>query len=210
MRNFLFIIVLLGFCSCKQKVKVSDSTDTTTVLLPVQKPQTTNDREKIIVELNKFSDAIAKKDRSAILSFFNFPLADSTVNFFEVDSVFDAKRKLSNGAITKEMFSNSFETIYERTEMNEFNTLFNHINTNDLAKKSHIDYTKKAKDDGCIYLYGITIKGNDVYLNYGTNSNDDYRETHPDEEEVCGEYGVSWEFKFDGEKLKFFKHRIAG
>jgi len=213
MRKYLLIVVIVGLWSCTQTVKekstVSNAKGTTKVLLGDTDPQVADSRKRIIAELNKLSSAIAKKDKSVILSFFNFPLADSTVNFFEVDTVFDAKRQ-ANGEITKEMFSNSFNNLYELTDMAELNALFKYLNTADLMKKSHIDYTKEVEDDGCIYLYGISIKGIEVYLNYGTNSSDSYRKKHPDEEEVCSEYGVSWGFKFDGEKLKFFQHRIAG
>jgi len=213
MRKFLLIVATVGLWSCTQTVKekstTSNANDTAKVSLADNQPQIADSREKIIAELNKLSNAIAKKDKSVILSFFEFPIADSAVNFFEVDTVFDAKRQ-SNAEITKEMFSNSFNNIYELTEMAELNALFKYLNTADLIKKSHIDYTKETEDDGCSYLYGITIKGMEVYLNYGTNSNDSYRKKHPDEEEVCSEYGVNWGFKFDGEKLKFFQHRIAG
>lgn len=80
-----------------------------------------------------------KKNKTEILSFFKFPLEDTSVSLFKVDSLFDAKRKLRGG----------------------------------------------------------------------TNSNNDYRKTRPDVEEVCAEYAVSWVFKSDGEKFKFFTHRIA-
>ena len=155
------------------------------------------------------SDAIAKKDKVKLLNFFDFPLSDSTVNFFEVDLVFDAKRKLNDG-ITMEMFNESFDKIYEQTDMPEFNNLFRYLNTNDLEHKDHINYKQKVKGDVCVYLYSITIKENKVYFNYGTNFNDDYRKTHPDEEDICEEYAQSWMFVFNGKHLKFVRHRIAG
>ena len=213
MRNLLIIIVILGLLSCtqtvKEKVKVSDLKDSTSVLSADIEPQFNNNRENIIIEINNLSDAIAKKDKATLLNFFDFPLSDSIVNFFEVDRIFDAKRKLNDG-ITMEMFNESFDKIYEQTDMPEFNNLFRYLNTNDLEHKDHINYKQKVKDDCCVYLYSITIKENEVYFNYGTNFNDDYRKTHPDEEDICDEYAQNWMFVFNGKHLKFVRHRIAG
>ena len=213
-RNFLLSLLSIILLSChtdpKEKLKAEGKPDTAGIVKPNQSPESITEREKIILELNKFSDAVAKKDKSVILSFFDFPLADSTVNFFEVDSVFDAQRSVNNGAITEKMFDKSFNTIYDRTDMIEFNNLFNHLNTNDLEKKDKIDFANKVKNDGCYYLYSIQIKNNEIYISYGTNSNDDYRKRHPDEEEICDEYAQMWTFKFENNKMKFLKHRIAG
>lgn len=211
--NLLLIALSIILLSCNSgsgvKTKTEVKPDTISVSQSNKNADSTDKRESIISELNKFSDAVAKKDKATILSFFNFPLADSSVNFFEVDSVFDAKRKLNNG-ITKEMFAHSFNTIYQQTDMTELNNLFKNLNTNDLHVKDKIDFTHKLYDDGCYYLYSIQINNDEVLISYGTNSNDDYRKAHPDEEEVCDEYAQMWIFRFDGNKLKFIKHRIAG
>jgi len=213
-RTFLLSLLSIIFLSCrtdhKEKLKADVKPDIAAIVKPNQGPENITEREKIIIELNKFSDAIAKEDKTVILSFFDFPLADSTVNFFEVDSIFDAERGVNNGAITKKMFANSFKTIYDKTDMIELNNLFNHLNTNDLEKKDRIDFASKEKDEGCYYLYSIHIKNNEINISYGTNSNDDYRKSHPDEEEICDEYAQMWTFKFADNKMKFLKHRIAG
>jgi len=66
------------------------------------------------------------------------------------------------------------------------------------------------KDEGCYHLYAIHIKNNEINISCGTNSNDDYRKAHPDEKEICDEYAQMWTFKFEDNKMKFLKHRIAG
>ncbi|WP_133263219.1 hypothetical protein [Pedobacter changchengzhani] len=214
MKNLLFMMAILGLGSCtqtvKEKVKVSDLKDTATVLSPGIEPQTDNNREKIISEIKKFRSAMTTKNKTEILSFFDFPLADSMVNFFEVDSLFDRKRKTNGGEITKEMFSGSFNRIYEMTDMLEFNNLFADVNLGLLRNQDQIKNEKRPPNDGCYYIYIIAIKNDLVYFQYGTNSSDEYRKTHPDEEEVCDEYAQMWTFIFDGEKLKFLTHRIAG
>lgn len=213
-RNLLLSLLLIVLLSChtdrREKQKAEIKPDTAAVVKSNQSPESNSERGKIIMELNKFSDAIAKEDKTVFLSFFDFPLADSTVNFFEVDSIFDAERGVNNGAITKKMFANSFKTIYEKTDMIELNYLFNHLNTNDLEKKDRISFEHKVKDEGCYHLYSIQIKNNEINISYGTNSNDDYRKAHPDEEEICDEYAQMWTFKFEDHKMKFLKHRIAG
>ncbi len=137
-------------------------------------------------------------------------MADTAVNFFEVDSLFDEKRRSNGGEITKEMFSGSFNRIYEMTDMLEFNTLFADVNLGLLRNQDQIKREKRPPNDGCFYIYLIAIKNDLVYFQYGTNSSDDYRKAHPDEEEICDEFAQMWTFKFDGEKLKFLTHRIAG
>ena len=138
-RKLMLSLISIIFLSChpdrREKQKAEVKPDIGAIVKPNQNPASITDREKIIIELNKFSDAIAQENKSVILSFFDFPLADSTVNFFEVDSIFDAERGVNNGAITKKMFANSFKTIYEKTDMFELINLFNHLNTNDLEKK---------------------------------------------------------------------------
>lgn len=211
MKKQLILILCVIFLSCNQdrNKKATTAVVASNAPLPAtNKPD--SKREKLISELNEFNDAVAKKDKTKILRFFNFPLADSNVNFFEVDSVFDAKRKMNNGNIDKEMFYDSFDLIYQQNEWIEFNNLFKYINPSKLKTQDNLNYTNKIKDDGCLYFYSIQVKNDNVFLQYGTNSNDDYLEKHPDEEEICGEYAQMWTFKFDGAKLKFLKHRTAG
>ena len=218
--NYIAILIIcLVYISCagegKKKEVLVDTTkvDTTSIVAKtdgVILPSGGIDRNKVILEIARFKQAINSKNKAEIMSFFNFPLEGSSVNFFEVDSLFDQKRTLNNGAITKEMFSGSFNRIYEMTGMVEFKDLFAAMNLELLKSQDNIKKEKRPKDDGCYYIYMISIKNDLVYFQYGTNSNDDYRKSHPDEEEICGEYAQMWTFKFDGKKLKFLTHRIAG
>ncbi|WP_316797766.1 hypothetical protein [Pedobacter frigidisoli] len=169
-----------------------------------------NPRAILIAELGRFSSAIAKKDKQEILSYFTFPLTDTSVNFFEVDSLFDKQRQEHHGAITHSMFLNSFDSIYTLTEMNEFNNLFKTVDVNGLKTKDEISKEVHSKNEGCYFIYSITVRGNEVILKYGTNTDAEYMKAHPDEGEVCGEYAAIWIFKFDRQKISFLKHQIAG
>ena len=206
------MLLSLFICACHptEERKITPKEKSAPIATSNQEPSP-NSREGLITAIQALTQAMAKKDKSAILSHFNFPLADSSVNFFEVDSIFDAKRVANDGAITRAMFDDSFASIYEKTEMAEFKNLVKFLKVGDLADKNDISYDHIIKDDGCYYFYGIAINSsNEVRLSYGTNSNDVYRQSHPDEEEICSEFGVAWIFKFDGKKLQFLKHQIAG
>ncbi|MEO5911627.1 MAG: hypothetical protein ABIP95_12110 [Pelobium sp.] len=214
MMKVYLIPMILIFISCNSdKKNTQHNTDTVKNVIKadtISIVPKANNRENIISEIKRFRSAMTTKNRNEILSFFDFPLADTAVNFFEVDSVFDQKRKLHDGAITKEMFAGSFDRIYDMTDMLEFNNLFADMDLELLKDENSIKKEKRPPNDGCYYIYLISIKNNLVYFQYGTNSSDDYRKTHPDEEEVCDEYAQMWTFKFDGKHLKFLKHRIAG
>ena len=208
------IAVVFFYFSCTSENKVQQQQPDTSKNIVKRDhnaaAQKSTDRDQIITEIKRFKAAVATKNKTEILSFFEFPLADSSVNFFEVDSVFDQKRKLNDGAITKGMFAGSFNRIYEMTDMVAFNDLFADMDLELLKSQHSLKKEKKPKNDGCYYIYLISIKNDLVYFQYGTNSNDDYRESHPDEAEVCDEYAQMWTFRFDGKRLKFLTHRIAG
>ncbi|WP_156166690.1 hypothetical protein [Pedobacter sp. BMA] len=207
-----YIIFLIAFSlllGCKQKndkkITAADS-----LVQGKQKIIANSPRLILITELGKFRDAIAKKDKEQILSFFTFPLADTAVNFFEVDSLFDKQRQEHHGAITRNMFLKSFGSIYTLTEMDEFNNLFKAVDLKELKVKDEISKEVHAKNEGCYFIYSITVRGNEVTLQYGTNTDAEYLKAHPDEGEVCGEYAAIWIFKFDGKNIRFLKHQIAG
>lgn len=207
--NIFLLLALALLLSCKQKhtqkIVATDSI----------RPQESNlnpgdPRAALIEELSKFGSAVERKNKAEILSYFTFPLADTAVNFFEVDSLFDKQRQEHNGAITRSMFLNSFDSIYTLTEMNEFNNLFKAVDVNELKTKDEISKEVHSKNEGCYYIYSIRVSGDEVTMQYGTNTDKDYLETHPDQGEVCAEYAAFWVFKFDGKKIKFLKHQIAG
>lgn len=215
MRKYLFLILASLVClSCtSESKKVTHNTD---AIKGVVKTDTiaveskVDHRDQIISEIERFKNAINAKNKVQILSFFNFPLADISVSFFEVDSAFDAKRKLNDGKITKETFVGSFDKIYELAEMKEFKNIFSELDL--IQLKIGDNYRKELRPvgDGCYYIYKISIEGDLVYMQYGTNSNDDYRKIHPEEEEICDEFAHMWTFKFDGNRLYFLTHRVAG
>ena len=207
--NLFFILTFALLLSCKQnhapKIEVTDPT----------RPQQSNlnpghPRALLIAELSKFSSAVSRKNKEEILSYFTFPLADTAVSFFEVDSLFDKQRQEHNGAITHSMFLNSFDSIFSLTEMNEFNNLFKAVDLNGLKTKDEISKEVHSKNEGCYYIYSVSISGSEVTLQYGTNTDDEYLKAHTDEGEVCGEYAAIWVFKFEGEKIRFLKHQVAG
>ena len=211
-KNILILLLSLFFCACNQTDERKHPTEKKSeTVTPSAQTNVVTKREKLIGEIKTLMQAMAEKDKPAILAYFNFPLADSSVNFFEVDPIFDAARKANNDRITKAMFDNSFASIYQKTEMREFKNLIKFLKINNLKNQDSVNYDNIIKGDGCYYFYSISVDHHDeVTLTYGTNSNDEYRKSHPDEEEICSEYAVAWTFKFDGKALHFLKHRIAG
>lgn len=208
------MLFTLTFMACNESKKPTESTekpiDTVQISQEEQPAKTSTDKEKLIAELNRFKLAIETKNKTELAGFFNFPVADSTLMIVDINDEFDKQRIENGNAITKKMFNDNFKRLYEYWDFDEFSNLFRFIKLSELNEKDKLEYVHKPDNEGCYFMYHIDVKGNEVTMSYGTNTNDEYLNKHPDEGEVCGEYLSAWVFDWDGKKLTFKKQVIAG
>jgi hypothetical protein len=167
-------------------------------------------RELIIAELKQMELAFRDKDVNRIEKYFNFPLADTALSLYEVNEDFDLARKANGGKISRDLFIKNFNDIYDYFQMGDFSDLFKAIDLNELKGKNELTSEQHIKDEACYSLYEISIESDTVKLRYGTNTDEKYREAHPDQEEVCGEAAFNWIFKLEGSKLRFVREITAG
>lgn len=208
------VLFAVAFMACNESKKpIADTrSPIDTVKTSRNEPlaNTSTDKKNLIVELNRFKLAIETKNQTELSGFFNFPLADSTLTLYDVNEEFNKQRTANGNVITEKMFNDNFNRLYEYWDFDEFSILFKYLKLSDLNKKDKLEYVHKPDNEGCYFMYNIEIRGNEVTMSYGTNTNGEYLKNHPDEGEVCGEYLSAWVFNWDGQKLTFEKQLFAG
>jgi len=167
-------------------------------------------RDLIVAGLKQMALAFRDKDVNRIEKYFDFPLADTSLSIYEINEDFDLARKANNGQISRDLFIKNFNDIYDYLQLGDFSDLFKAINLAELKNKNELTGEQHIKDEGCYSSYLVSIEGDTVTLRYGTNSDEKYREAHPDQEEVCGEAAFTWIFKLEGNKLRFVREMTAG
>ncbi|QNK62799.1 hypothetical protein H7F33_20065 [Pedobacter sp. PAMC26386] len=207
---FIFAVLLI-FCSCKQesgsgKNEKGPGEDK----MLKGKLGNSDKRALIIAELKQMQLAFRDKDVNKLENYFRFPLADSTLSLYEINEDFDLMRKANNGNISRDLFVKNFNDIYDYFQMGGFSDLFKAVDIAELKQKAELNSEHHVKDEGCYTFYRINIEGDIVNLQYGTNSDQEYRAAHPDEEEVCGESAFNWVFKLEGNQLRFVREMTAG
>jgi len=215
MKNLIIAIILsCSFIACTESKKTESKTVTvgdTANVLPSKKAEgKIPNQYKLIEELTKLQSALENKNPEELGNFFPFPVRDTALIISEVNPDFDQQRSANNNQLTKEMLINHFSRLYDYWDLTEFSNLFKHLNLKELEGKNYISNTYHIKDDGCYYIYSIKVINKEVIISYGTNSDDVYRQQHPDEEEVCEEYQWTWIFLWDGHRLQVKKQLIAG
>jgi len=167
-------------------------------------------KKKMLQELQNLKIAFKAKDKKGISKFFKFPLDDSTISVYGIDSKIDLEVQDNHGRLGEKTFEKHFNRIYEYFEMEEFNKLFQNLNTDSLLKKNNIKSEKHYKNKGCYHTYKASIEGNQIILTNASNSDEEYLEKHPNESMACAEHTSSWIFTFDGQNLYFKKLIEAG
>lgn len=204
------IVTILSACNNAEKpVSAIDSTAKISVDT-VDLHQGPVDKGEMIKQLQELKTAFINKDKNKIADFLTFPLTDTTLVLFDIDSVFDNQRIKNGNLVTRQMFMDHFDRIYDYINMEGFLGLFKNLDLNDLKNKDLVELERHIPTDGCYYMYSIQIKDDEVTLNYGTNSNEEYMKAHPEEEMVCGESTSMWTFKLIGKKLKLVRESVAG
>ena len=208
------VLFAIAFTACNESKKPNENTtkhiDTAQTIQQKTVSKTLTEKEKLIAELNRFKVAVETKNKTEIATFFNFPVADSTLTIYDINADFDKQRIENGNKLTIEMFNDNFERLYEYWDFEEFTNLFKFLKLNELSEKNTLEYVHKPKNEGCYFMYSIKHINNEVTISYGTNTNGDYSKKHPDEEEVCGEYLSAWVFSWNGQKLTFKKQLFAG
>ncbi|MCX2476800.1 hypothetical protein OQZ33_20880 [Pedobacter sp. MC2016-05] len=215
MKNLIIAIVFsCSFIACTESKKTESKTVTvgdTAKVLPSKKAEGKMlNQHKLIEELTKLQSALENKNPEELGNYFPFPVRDTALIISEVNPDFDQQRSANNNQLTKEMLINHFSRLYDYWDLTKFSNLFKHLNLKELEDKDNISNTHHIKDDGCYYIYSIKVINKEVIISYGTNSDDAYRQQHPDEEEVCEEYQWTWIFLWDGHHLQVKKQLIAG
>ena len=206
----LAFITILAACNNAEKPASADSTLNKISVDTVDLHQGPADKEEMLKQLQELKTAFVNKDKNKIASFLTFPLTDSTLVLFDIDSVFDNQRVKNGNLVTRQMFLDHFDRIYDYMNMEGFKDLFKYLDINGLKNKDLLELERRIPTEGCYYMYSIEIKDDEVALHYGTNSNEDYMKAHPDEEMVCGESASMWTFKLTGKKLKLISQMSAG
>lgn len=222
----LFVLPVLYSCNSEKKaadsdtsmVSISDSAvvGTATGSSQPQKPGVTLSDDSLVLvkgmlsELDRMKLAFSGHDAAQVASFFDFPVSDTAMVFFDINPDFDAAYKANGSKVTKAMFSKHFRRIEEFHSMSEFNSLFKYLKPEGLLTSNVVEHEHRIKDDGCYYLYSIRRLGLTLILTYGTNTNSEYTNPDPDQGEVCGEFASSWFFEFRDGKLHFQKQMTAG
>ncbi len=178
----------------------------------IQNKQTSpqHNRKKLLQELQKMKIAFKAKEKKGISKFFKFPLDDSAIQVYGIDSKADLEVQDNRGRLGEKTFEKYFSRFYQYYQMEQFNKLFQNLNTYSLLKKDKAKCEKHYKNSGCYYTYEVSIEGDEITLLYATNSDEDYIEKHPNESIVCAEHTWEWVFIFDGQKLYFKKLFEAG
>lgn len=213
-KQILPIFFAVAFIACNEDKKPTKTTtnrvDTVQIIKEDQPAEAPTGKERLIAELDKFKLAVETKNKTELAGFFNFPVADSSLMINDINAEFDRQRIENGNKITKDMFNDNFERLYEYWDFEEFKSLFEFLKPSELSGKNKLEYVYRPKNEGCYFMYHIDVKGNEVTMSYGTNTNNEYRDSHPDEAEVCGEYFSAWVFDWNGKKLTFKKQIIAG
>jgi len=218
----LAVLPVLSSCNSEQKSETSDTAsvkngdtviiDSTSLVTPAV--TLTSDSSVLvkgmISELGRMKQAFAKHDVAQIMSFFDFPIHDTALVFFEINPDFDAQYKANGNKVSRAMFSKHYSRIEEFHSMTEFTPLFKYLKPEGLLKTNMVEHEHRVNDDGCYYFYSIRRQGLTVILTYGTNTNSEYVNPDPEEGEVCGEYAGTWFFEFRDGKLHFVKQMTAG
>jgi hypothetical protein len=191
MKSFLLTLSFLAVLHSQGKTQKFDSSRFT--------------RQKLLSELTKFKIAFASTDKMVTKKYFRSLINDSVLQSISKNASLDSDDYNPGTLINRRMVDENFVNIYRDLNMNQFKKLFHYMSIDSLSFKDMINYEKHYQNQGCYYVYEISIDKNDVQIIYGTNSNEDYADRHPNLPAVCGEHSYIWTFLFDGKRLYFKK-----
>ncbi|MBS1597514.1 MAG: hypothetical protein JST75_04770 [Bacteroidetes bacterium] len=195
--------------SLAEILRVKDSAHT---ILRKQNDTSDGERRRLILAIKNLGQTIASNDKSRIESIFTFPISDEVFSPFITDTAFEHAKSRNNNLLSKKLFDQYFSTISTGLKWGEFRKLFDYLNPTGLQRKDTINFETLKKTQPCYMQYEIiVVEENTILFTYGRNTNGNFQsKTGNSEDEYCGEYSISWEFKFDGQKLIFIRQSAAG
>jgi hypothetical protein len=213
--NRLLIGLLLfagtGFMACSEGVKQPAPEKGRDSLTAAPSADTLPYRERLVQALQQLQKDVASKNKEAIAAYFRFPVASDDLQAFDIGESFDKAVAQNNHQVSQQLFLTHFDALYLNLEMQGMVEMFQNLRVDSL-KNTSVKMVEASKPERvCTHYYSITIEGKEVTLNYGVNTSDEYAAKHPDEEvSECPEYAAFWTFTFDGSKLIFIRHQVAG
>lgn len=206
----LFLSAIVILYSCNNNSSTKEISDTTTAIKsePVALKV---DRPTLIGELKRIKEVFSSKDRDKIATLFDFPIYDSTASFYVDDETYYKEWKKNGNKTTQEMFNRYFPQIYESNQMEDINYLFKHLQLDSLHQKDTLETDDYQNKQPCFKSYQIAIENETVTLTINMQSNREWVDPKPKEDEVSEnsseicEHALWWIFKFDGRKLKLFQ-----
>lgn len=211
----LSISAIVILCSCNNgssTKEISDTTTTTTTATPSRSEPVAPkvDRQTLIAEIRGLKEVFASKDKDKIAELFQFPIADTIGIPVWEDSYFK-EYKANGDKTTRDMFNRYFPQIAETTLIDDINFLFKHIQHDSLQKTDTLETDSYQKTQPCFRSYQVTIENETVTLRIDMQSNREWVDPNPKEDEVADnfseicEHSLWWIFKYDGKKLNLFQ-----
>jgi hypothetical protein len=207
----LLLFASTGFMACSEGVKQPEPKKGKDSLTTAAPAGTLPYRERLVQALQQLQQAIATKNKEAIAAYFRFPVASDDLQAFDIGESFDKAVAQNNYQVSQQLFLTHFDALYLNLEMQGMVEMFQNLRVDSL-KNTAVKMVEASKPEQvCTHYYSITIEGSEVTLNYGVNTSDECAAKHPDEEvSECPEYAAFWTFSFDGSKLTFNRHQVAG
>lgn len=211
MRSIFLVLIsvaLLFSCSNSSTEKQADDSDSA---------QSADDQKSgvrtVADAVNDLRIILESGNKTEIAALFPWPLADSVMPVYLDDSVFKKNYTAAGDKLTQNMFIRYYDTISKFTNLADIIEGFKYLPVDSLKYKNELNKEFRDNKEPCTRYYNIRIEEEEVTLTYGTNFNNDYKDPKgkTDDEDVSGcEFASIWMFKFDGNKLKFYRYAAAG
>ncbi|MBK7884989.1 MAG: hypothetical protein IPJ81_15300 [Chitinophagaceae bacterium] len=214
MKRLILVIAVATLFSCNNNENKTPATNIKDSV--VTKKTNTDDnptQEKILEnEFKNFITVLTSKDKDKIKQLFKFPVADSILNIYldYAHTISDAK-----GVITEEAFLKNFDKVCKFWMVDEFASSFKAMQLDSLSQGKEIFYEEPSdKIQPCYKHCSLIFKNDILHFTYGINRNPNFNNKvkpgNGEDENVCDETSIIWEFKFDGKKLVFIRQLAAG
>jgi hypothetical protein len=168
------------------------------------------ERDRLITALQQLQRDMASRNKETIAAYFRFPVDNEVLQLLDVNATFDKQLAANNHMLSRQLFLSSFNDIYENLEMQGFDDVFKNVPLSELKDTAQKQVEARVPDGVCAHFYNITIEGKEVTVQYGVYTSEEQNTTNSTEALECPEYAAFWTFTFDGQKLVFNRHQVAG
>ena len=203
----LFLAATLIIYACNNSSSTKDVSDTSIAKKTEAAVAPKVDRPTLITEIKRLKEVFSSKDSENIATLFKFPIYDSTASIYVDDETYNKEWKENGGKTTRDMFNRFFPQIYESLQIEDINFLFKHIQLDSLQMKDTLETDTYQKTQPCYKSCQIAIENETVTLRIDMQSNREWVDPDPKEDEVADnsseicEHGFWWIFRFDGKNL---------